>query len=487
MKIALSQRRFLLVLGVTYSSPLFAGQFYPGNLAVSMIGGSSNASTAAYIEQFNKTTTNQSVNAASQIVAWSTSTTSTGSPLTDSGSAGSDGRLTRSADGYSLVETGYASPTGVSNISSTPAVGDGAVPRVVGVANALGQQNTTTGLNAYDANNIREVASTDGTNFWTAGNSSGSTDGIRYSQLGAPLQQGGANSVQVVANPGNTNGVGIFDGQLYESARGKSGTYIPGIYEAGTTSGTPLPTSQALVGNQTLIVDASAHTANPSTGPYDFFMDHTGADHGAPFTRADGTPTNIDTAYLTDTTTGISRYHFNGSSWVFDYTFSSTSTGILSSGVTGLTGEVIGGITHLYGISGDGTTLFSITDTGAGASISVLATAPAGDVFRGVALTPYLPGDANGDGTVSPADYAVFASNYNKTDVGGVAGIGVGDFNEDGKVTPADYAIFAAHYGQGQLAGLGASVAIPEPASCTALGIGGAALLLAAIGRRRLR
>jgi Trypsin len=53
-----------------------------------------------------------------------------------------------------------------------------------------------------------------------------------------------------------------------------------------------------------------------------------------------------------------------------------------------------------------------------------------------------LPGDANRDGQVTDADYAIWADNY------GTKGAtwSTGDFNADGLVTDADYAIWADNY-----------------------------------------
>ena len=54
------------------------------------------------------------------------------------------------------------------------------------------------------------------------------------------------------------------------------------------------------------------------------------------------------------------------------------------------------------------------------------------------------PGDANGDGFVDAADYAIWAANVGAT---GGATWGTGDFNSDGFIDAADYAIWAANVG----------------------------------------
>ena len=58
----------------------------------------------------------------------------------------------------------------------------------------------------------------------------------------------------------------------------------------------------------------------------------------------------------------------------------------------------------------------------------------------------YVPGDANGDGVVDEADYAIWAANAGSSTV---AGPSDGDFNSDGVVDGADYTIWADHYGAG--------------------------------------
>jgi CARDB protein/F5/8 type C domain-containing protein len=59
------------------------------------------------------------------------------------------------------------------------------------------------------------------------------------------------------------------------------------------------------------------------------------------------------------------------------------------------------------------------------------------------AITAPIPGDANGDGHVTDADYTIWADNY-----GQPGGLQQGDFNNDGQVTDADYTLWADHYGQ---------------------------------------
>jgi hypothetical protein len=56
-----------------------------------------------------------------------------------------------------------------------------------------------------------------------------------------------------------------------------------------------------------------------------------------------------------------------------------------------------------------------------------------------------LPGDANGDGKVDDADYAIWRTNYNQTKTGGAS---IGDFNTNGKVEGLDYVIWLTNFGK---------------------------------------
>jgi purple acid phosphatase-like protein/calcineurin-like phosphoesterase family protein len=94
-----------------------------------------------------------------------------------------------------------------------------------------------------------------------------------------------------------------------------------------------------------------------------------------------------------------------------------------------------------------------------------------GSIYHQVTIShsASLPGDANGDGAVTDADYTIWADNYGAAD----ASWGMGDFNGDGEVTDADYTIWADNYG--------ATTGVPEPASMTLLVFAG----LAGLRRRR--
>jgi hypothetical protein len=92
------------------------------------------------------------------------------------------------------------------------------------------------------------------------------------------------------------------------------------------------------------------------------------------------------------------------------------------------------------------------------------------------------PGDANGDGKVTGADYTIWADHFQNAGT-----LSEGDFNRDGKVTGADYTIWADNFAPAPSALGLAMYAVPEPdtkvlaiASLTVLAVIGACR-----GRRR--
>jgi T5SS/PEP-CTERM-associated repeat protein len=90
------------------------------------------------------------------------------------------------------------------------------------------------------------------------------------------------------------------------------------------------------------------------------------------------------------------------------------------------------------------------------------------DANGGQLVQMLVPGDANGDGTVTDADYTIWADHYGQCGVG----VAQGDFNGDGCVTDADYTVWADHYGQG------AGTGVPEPGAAALVALGAVALMV---------
>jgi hypothetical protein len=73
---------------------------------------------------------------------------------------------------------------------------------------------------------------------------------------------------------------------------------------------------------------------------------------------------------------------------------------------------------------------------------------PAGLASGTIEIRYTLLGDANLDGKVNGADFAILATNFNKS-VTGLSGWDQGDFNYDGKINGADFAVLAANFNKG--------------------------------------
>ena len=341
---------FLALVGLaTMVRPAHAAApFTAGNLVVYRVGtGSStltNAATAVFLDEYTQ------AGASVQSIPIPTTAAGANKSLTASGSAGSEGLLTRSTNAQYLLLTGYDAVTGTAGVASTASA---TTNRVVGRIDKAGTIDTTTALtNVYTGNNVRSAVSTNGTDIWTSGVSGGTA----YTTLGATT------AIQLSSTVTNTRQVNIFDNQLYLSS--SSGTL-----RVAYVGSPPPPTT----GSQTI-----ANLPNyPTTGsPYAFLMaDLSTADTGG-----------IDTLYVADDTAGkIQKYNLFSGAW--------TANGTISApGITGLTGIVSSGTVQLFATSP--TKIYTYTDTSLTGSVGNLGTATAistaatNTAMRGVALTP---------------------------------------------------------------------------------------------------
>jgi hypothetical protein len=259
-------------------------------------------------------------------------------------------------NGQYLTMGGYAAVPGTAGVV---AAAPGTVNRVVGRIDMSGNIDISTALNdPYNGSNIRSTVSTDGINIWTAGNGGsgqGATAGVRYTTFGSTT------TTQVNPTTSNMRVVNIFNGQLYVSS--SSGTLL-GV----STVGTGEPTS-SIGGAPTLL------PGMPTTGthsPYDFFF----KDANTLYVADDGAVASGG---------GIQKWTFAASTWTLQYTL--LNNGTTTTATRGLAGEIDGsGNAVLFGTSGS--TLFTVTDTGAGSLATTLATAPLNTVFRGVEFLP---------------------------------------------------------------------------------------------------
>jgi hypothetical protein len=375
-----------------------AGQpvpFTPGNLVVLQAGedGQATALTSAATRLFIKEIDINSGAVVQTIPVPFTAATSGNRAVTQSGTATSEGALTRSVDGKSLVFVGYNADAGTASVVGTAS---SAVARVVAVVNCNGVIDSTTALeDAYSANNIRSAVSTNGTDLWTAGTAANPGGGVRYATLGSTsslfLNDNGAGGANA---PTNVRIVNIFNGQLYCSS-------ASGTYQGVSTVGSGIPTAI----NQTITLLNGFPTA---TGPssYDFYF------------------ANASTLYVADDRSlaaggGIQKWTESGGTWTLQYTLNPGSGSIRN-----LTGKTSTGVTTLYATSGgtSANSIVSVVDNGAGSSFTTLASTGSNTWWRGIDFAPSgctTPGGcyANCDGsTGSPLltanDFQCFLNKY---------------------------------------------------------------------------
>jgi CotH kinase protein/Concanavalin A-like lectin/glucanases superfamily/Lamin Tail Domain len=333
--------------GALVSKNSFAGssssvQFASGNLAVLRVGDGvetlSGQGNSVFIDQL---TTNGTLVSSLAIPDNDTNA------LIVSGSASSEGALTRSADGRLLVFAGYqipltnAAPLTISlaNTNSTTA------PRALGVLDTSGNF-TLVGVttNQYSLNNMRGGATDGRGDYWGAGANSGT------------FYFGGGATNTVQANSANTIEVQELGGNLYFTTQKNTN----GIWKI---SGTPaVPSTASVLLNAGSKASSYAFAFSPSF-------------------------TNV---YIADDTVkgvgGIQRWDFNGTSWTMSYAFS----GITNVGARGVTVDFSGANPIIYATTAEATNnrLVAITDTGAASTVTPLATAGVNQLFRGVAFTP---------------------------------------------------------------------------------------------------
>lgn len=351
---------------VALAGEVVAGPINVGNLVVVQVGGtgpdgaaggSALGGTAAptYLKEFS------TAGALQQVIPMQTTVAASGNrALTNQGSATSEGFIAQSGDGGYLVLAGYnAAPGATAPANDTAATTN----RVVGrVTIASGVVDTTTALaDAFNGSNVRSATAISGTAFYVAGNAGsgqGASGGVRYTTLGSAT----SDRINTGAGSGsNSRVVEIFGAptNLYTSASSSPrlavqqiGTGLPIVPGATETTLTGMPTS-------------GTHST------YDYWFK------------------DANTVYLADdgsaaTGGGIQKWTLNAGTWTLQYTL--LNTGAATTAVRGLTGTVVGGNAVLFATTNqsNANNLIAVTDTGAAATATVLASAPTNTAFRGV-------------------------------------------------------------------------------------------------------
>lgn len=289
------------------------------------------------------------------------------------GNSDAVGALARSVDGRYVTLAGYTIPVG-----GAVEVHNETTPRDVARVDSLGAANTSTTLGGTFAEaKIRGAASVDGSAFWVTGNgnsgASATLGGMDYATLGSSsptilFSKALLSSSNKALN--NTRTVQIAGNTLYfGSEKGTAGIY---------TLGSPPPTTAPQT--PTNIISWVEEEDPISELP----LEH-------------ATSSGVDTLYVVKedhapVSGGIFKYAFNGTGWV--------NEGELAAGAYGpITGRVDSeGHFRLYAlteVSGEEkNSVVAITDTAAFNAAPVttgpttVATAPAGQAFRGIAFAP---------------------------------------------------------------------------------------------------
>jgi uncharacterized protein len=346
-------RRIVIAAAVfALAATIHGAAFTPGNLVIYRMGDGAAALSANGTPVFLDEYTTAGVLV--QSIAVPTTTVGAQRRLVCSGSATSEGWLTRSTDGQYIVFPGYDAAVGTANITTSPSA---TVPRVIGRAGASGTLDTSTALtDAISGGNPRGAASTNGTDLWISGTSSGG--GIRYATFGATTSTA-LNTATVT----NLRSTAIFGGQLYVSAN--SGAFR--LATVGT--GTPTTTGQTITNLPGF--------PTATTTPYQFF-----------FADLDAGVAGVDTVYVADDSGFIRKYSLVAGNWTANSTIALTN-------VRGLTGSVSGSNVTLFITAR--TTLQTLTDTSGynatiTGSLTSLATAATNTAMQGVAFVPGIAG-----------------------------------------------------------------------------------------------
>ena len=346
-----------------------AAAFTAGNIVVEQIGDGSttlgSGSLPINLLEYNGTTL-------AQTIPLPTAVSGANQIITASGSATSEGQMTRSSDGRYLCVVGY-------NVASGTASAKGTASRTTARIGADGTvDSSTTGSPGGTGDNARSAGSSDGSGFWT----SHATQGLFYEDYDG-LSMTKLSTV-------NTRVVAVVNGQLYYS----TGSGTAGIYSLGAglpTNGTPTATLQ--------ITDGGT-----SPSPYGFSINPAGT-----------------VAYVADDRTianggGIIKYTYSGGVWSSAvYTLNPSTGSATTFGARGLAVDWSGANPVIYATTSESSLnrLVKITDTGSGSTATLLATATANYIFRGIAFAPANSVTLSLNNTGTPAAGSIVTSTAN--------------------------------------------------------------------------
>ena len=281
-------------LAITAHSQSSAAAFTPGNLVVYRVsdGTASLVSTgnAVFIDEYSVALDGTAILVQSIPMPTEAVDGAVQRQCVTSGTATSEGLLTRSPDGANLAFTCYArnlTPTGVGTLNATTSA---LVPRVVARVSADGSVDTRTALTDFASGNNPRGAVTDGSGFWAVGGAGG----VRYAILGQTT------STEVSTSITNLRQIDVVGGNLIVSHA--SSTALGRLSQVGT--GLPTTTGQVMT------TVSGFPTASPLGVP-SFF--------GFLFVDLDASIGGVDTAYLADDGgDNVQKWSLVGGTWTFN-------------------------------------------------------------------------------------------------------------------------------------------------------------------------
>lgn len=343
----------IFVVAIVLSTVLnvVGAPFTSGNIVVYRVGTGgaalTNAATAVFIDEYTP------AGALVQSITMPVVFDGANRILTASGTATSEGFLSRTSTGNYIVLSGYDAAPGTGSITGS---NSSAIARVIGRIDVNGLYDTTTAMTeAATPGNPRGATSTNGMDMWF----STSGTGVRYIAFGSNT------TTQLSTSPTNTRVPLVYFGQMVLSS-------ASGLFQGLSTIGLGAPVTS---GQTTTILPGFPTATGPSPYQYAFL-------NGATVYVAD------DRAIASGG--GLQKWTLSGGTW----TLASTYTGGLTAGLRGLTLTLNGlGQAVLFASTADAATkLVTLTEDGSLVpSFTTIATAPTNTAFRGIAMTPNSP------------------------------------------------------------------------------------------------
>ncbi len=360
-----SKVRFAIValfVGVALSDAVtLKADFVPGNLVIYRVG----TGTGSLVSTGNEVFIDEYTPAGALVQSIPMPSIVTDPvKLIASGTAFSEGLLTRSPDGTRLALTGYDTMVGGgSALSGTTA---STINRTVATVDAA-ETITMYSFSDFASGSNPRSAVIDGSNLYIAGGAGG----VRYKDASTIVPNSNSNtSLQLSTTVTNLRQTNIFGGQLYVSTASGSAVRIGSV-----GSGEPTTSGQTITNLPGFLTSGE---------PYAFFL----ADLSAGVT-------GLDTLYVaSDDVSGLTKYTFDGLNWASDGTVGGTTDHY-----RGLTGSISGSTVTLYAVrlggddaDGGGDFVSLVDSSGYDGTLSgapsILATATLNTAFRGIAFAP---------------------------------------------------------------------------------------------------